>query len=260
MQVYFHLEFVGSPRSYKWLNTNSLGKVHQQLSTAYEHGIDRIWVINVADLKPMETPLTMIMAMAWNISSVTSSTIPNFLQSYSDREFASASPAIRHEIADLLLGYSNLMGLRRHEHVESTTYSILNYNEAENFLQSWNNLTNRAEAISKSLHSAAQPSFFELVLQPIKASYIFFALKIALGRNSQYATQRRNSANDQADLVLKLFDQDFDVQEEYHSLLHGKWDHMMSQSHYGFTSSWIPPDRDMVSPLKSSFVAAPLKF
>lgn len=42
------------PKNYKWLNTNSIAKVWEQLSTALDFGIDQLYIVNVGDLKPME--------------------------------------------------------------------------------------------------------------------------------------------------------------------------------------------------------------
>ncbi|KAL0577902.1 CCR4-NOT core subunit cdc39 [Marasmius crinis-equi] len=242
--VYYHLEFVGDPRSYKWMNTNSLAKAQYSLSTAKQRGADRIWVINVGDLKPMETPLSMIMTMAYNASAVTADNIPEFLRAFVSREFSSASSDDQGEIAELLMGHSRLNGLRRHEHVESTTYSLSNYREADTFIGQWESLLSRAESINDRMQEAWKPAFFQLVLQPIKASRIFFALKIAQAKNTQYAQLRRNSANDFASQALQLFDDDFDLQQEWDSMLGGKWLHIMRQTHYGFTSDWRPPYRD----------------
>ncbi|KAF9262187.1 hypothetical protein L218DRAFT_868331 [Marasmius fiardii PR-910] len=242
--VYYHLEYVGTPKSYKWMNTNSLGKAQFQLSTAQKRGADRIWVINVGDIKPMEIPLSMIMTMAYNVSAVTEQNIPDFLHAYASREFSSASEEDQKEIADLILGHSRLMGIRRHEHVESTTFSLLNYREGETFIAAWESLLRRAEDVNGRLQDAWKPAFFQLVLQPIKASTIYFSTKVAQGKNAQYATQRRNSANDWAAEALRLFDSDHDLEEEFDAMLNGKWALLMRQPRYGFTSDWRPPYRD----------------
>ncbi|KAF9055272.1 hypothetical protein BDZ89DRAFT_1087945 [Hymenopellis radicata] len=243
--VYYHLEVVGPPRSYKWINTNSLGKVQQQLAAAKDMGADRMWIINVADIKPMETPLSMIMAMAWNASLVAADTLPHYLELYAAREFPEEHAVA---VADLLLRHSRLVGLRRHEHVEPTTFSLLNYHEAEWVEGNWTALLNDATTLYNQVAEADKPAFFQLVLHPIKASQIFISGKCAVARNALYAEQRRNSANDQAQLALDLFDADFDLQGEYHSLLDGKWDQIMRQPHFGFTSgTFETPLRDMLT-------------
>ncbi|KAK7424168.1 hypothetical protein QQZ08_008774 [Neonectria magnoliae] len=59
----------------------------------------------------------------------------------------------------------------------------------------------------------------------------------------------RNEANEAAASALALFDQDFDLSEEYHRQLDGKWNHMMMQPHYGYEETWHAPSRDMIGGL-----------
>ena len=55
--IYYHFDYVGDPRSYKWINTNPIPKVWEQMNLAYRYGANRIWIVNVGDLKPMEFPM-----------------------------------------------------------------------------------------------------------------------------------------------------------------------------------------------------------
>ena len=56
-----------------------------------------------------------------------------------------------------------------------------------------------------------------------------------------YAGQGRASANDYAARVRELFQADADWSATYnHTLAHGKWDHMMDQTHIGYTG-WQEP-------------------
>ena len=52
--VYYHFDYVGGPRNYKWLNTNPLTKIWEQMHLAWQHDATRIWIVNVGDLKPMD--------------------------------------------------------------------------------------------------------------------------------------------------------------------------------------------------------------
>ena len=38
----------------------------EQLQLAYNGGIQKLWILNVGDLKPMEYPIQLFMDMAWN--------------------------------------------------------------------------------------------------------------------------------------------------------------------------------------------------
>ena len=64
--VYYHFDYVGGPRSYKWLNTIPIAKIWEQMNLAYRYGANRIWIVNVGDIKPMEFPIQFFMDYAWN--------------------------------------------------------------------------------------------------------------------------------------------------------------------------------------------------
>lgn len=50
--VYYHFDYVGDPRSYKWINTVQMAKTWEQMYLAYERQARTIWVVNVGDIKP----------------------------------------------------------------------------------------------------------------------------------------------------------------------------------------------------------------
>lgn len=244
--LYYHLEYVGTPRSYKWINSNSLGKTWHQLREAHRKGARQIWVFNVGDIKPLEVPLTFAMSLAWDIDSTPVDGIPRFLRSLADNSFG---PELSSDVAHVWHEYDRLASLRRHEHIEPTTFSLVHYNEAETIVRQWEDLLALAEDIHVRSAPSQKPATFQLVLHPIKASTIFVSLKVVIARNQLYARQRRNSANLAAQRALQLFEADFDLTEEYHTLLGGKWNHIMSQPHLGFEDTWHAPSRDMLSGL-----------
>jgi len=51
--MYYHFDYVGSPRNYKWINTIQLQKTWEQMHLSYERGIRNIWIVNVGDLKAL---------------------------------------------------------------------------------------------------------------------------------------------------------------------------------------------------------------
>ncbi|KAI1333532.1 hypothetical protein F5Y15DRAFT_342294 [Xylariaceae sp. FL0016] len=244
--IYYHFEYVGIPRSYKWINSNSLGKVWHQLQEAYRRHARQIWVFNVGDIKPIEIPMTFAFSLAWNIDSVQPDNFSRFFQVFAEREFGSD---LADEVAEVWHEYDRLASLRKHEQIEADTFSLLHYNEAEKVLERWKTTLERAQAIYDRVSEDQKAAAFELVLHPVKASYIYVALRIAQGKNKLYARQRRNTANPLAQKVLKLFDDDFTLQEEFHSLLHGKWNQMLRQTHFGYEDTWHAPSRDMISGL-----------
>lgn len=244
--LYYHFEYVGTPRSYKWINSISLGKTWHQLREAYHRNARQIWVFNVGDIKPLEVPLTFAMSMAWDVDSISANGVPQFMQTLSDRTFG---PELSSDVARAWHEYDRLASLRRHEHMEPTTFSLVRYNEAETVLSRWKSLLSLAESIHSRCPPDQKPAVFQLVLHPIKASTIFTSLQVTLGKNQLYARQRRTSTNLLARRALELFDADFDLSEEYHALLDGKWNHIVCQPHLGFGETWHAPSRDMISGL-----------
>ncbi|EUC34427.1 glycoside hydrolase family 115 protein [Bipolaris zeicola 26-R-13] len=239
-------DYVGEPRSYKWLNSNSLAKVWHQLDQAHRHGADQIWVFNVGDIKPLEAPLSFVMSLAWDMHAMTLGDLAAFFESFTSRTFGSELAV---QTAKLLLRYDRLVALRKHEHVEPETFSLINYSEADNILSSWRTLVDDTEALYTGLHTAARPSFFQLILHPIKASHTYMALQIYRAKNALYAKQRRNSANHFFNQSISLFKDDFQLSQEYHAMLNGKWNHIMRQPHLGYRETWHAPSRDMISGL-----------
>ncbi|KAF9872036.1 hypothetical protein CkaCkLH20_10373 [Colletotrichum karsti] len=244
--IYYHFEYVGTPRSYKWINSNSLGKTWHQLQEAHRRNAKQIWVFNVGDIKPMEVPLTFAMTLAWDIDSIKADNFAQFYQSMAEVNFGQD---LTKAVADVWQKYDRLAALRRHEHIEPTTFSLLHHNEAENVVGRWQSLLEAAETIHQHAPEEHKAAIFQTVLHPVKASYIFTKLQVTLGRNQLYARQRRNTANKLAREVLDLFDDDYTLTEEFHALLGGKWNHIMRQTHYGFGDTWHAPSRDMISGL-----------
>ncbi|KAE8337915.1 hypothetical protein BDV24DRAFT_166771 [Aspergillus arachidicola] len=150
--LYYHFEFVGHPRSYRWLNSNFLPKVWHQLDEAYEAGVDRIWVFNVGDIKPMEVPLSFAMMKAWDNEALQPSQLPEFFNEFVNSNFKLSDEEAR-ECSQLLFGYDQLMALGKHECIKAETFSLINYHEADEVLQRWTSLSEMA----KQVHDQVDP-------------------------------------------------------------------------------------------------------
>lgn len=251
--VYFHFEYFGSPRSYKWSNTNNLPKVLKELLHAYQRDANRIWIFNVGDIKPMELPLQFAMDVAWNASSFSFEKIPSYLQLYAKREFTADHA---NEIADLLMEYSNLIGMRRFELAHPGTFSVLNYHEAERVLGRWTKLADETKALYSQIPEDTKAAYYQLLYYPIMSGATYYAVNIGTAFNHQHAMERRNSANTWAQKVLDSFEFDYDLVEGYDALLGGKWANIMSQAKLDAVveqpRNWANPSRDMATNL--SFV------
>jgi hypothetical protein len=241
--VYYHFDYVGGPRNYKWLNTNPIAKVWEQMNLALQYNAKRIWIVNVGDLKPMEFPIEFFLDFARDPQRWPKEKVSEFTRLWAEREFGPARAA---DIADIVSKYTKYNGRRKPELLEPDTFSLRNYQEADTVLADWKAIADKAERIYRSLPENARDAFFELVLFPTKACYQVNELYITAGKNRLYAAQGRASANDLAAHTKALFQADAVLSDYYnHTLAHGKWDHMMDQTHIGYTNWQEPPANTM---------------
>ncbi len=237
--IYYHFDYVGDPRDYKWINSNPIAKVWEQMNLALNYGADRIWIVNVGDLKPMEFPIEYFLNLARRPNRWGKDHTQEFTQLWAEREFGSTYAS---EIAELMTRYTQYNGRRKPELLDTDTFSLENYREADRVEQDWIDLSSKADAIASKLPANVSDAFFELVLYPLKASAIVNQLYITAGRNRLYARQGRADANDLAEKARALFKADADLTYAYnHQLAQGKWNHMMDQTHLGYTFWNEPP-------------------
>ncbi len=241
--IYYHFDYVGGPRSYKWLNTYSITKVWEQMHLALAYGADRVWIVNVGDLKPMEFPIEFFLDYARTPQRWTQNDLHAFTVDWAKREFG---PEHAEEIARCMEDYTRLNSLRKPEMIEPTTFSMANYGEANRISGEWYDLIRRVDALDAVLPEDEKASFFELVKYPAEASGNLVLMYIAAGVNATEARLGRPETNGSKAEVERRFALDARLTDEYnHKLLGGKWDHMMDQTHIGYTFWNEPPANAM---------------
>ncbi|KAK1147750.1 ATP synthase mitochondrial F1 complex assembly factor 1 [Aspergillus melleus] len=244
--VYYHFDYVGDPRDYKWINTISLQKTWEQMHLAYKRDARQILIVNMGDLKGLELPLSHFMDLAYDTPRWSSpDSTSEWLTLWAAREFGSP---IATKTGDIMNRYGMYAARRKYELLSPQTFSLVNYNEADNVLLGWEKLVKDAQQVYDSLRPAARPAFFEMVLHPCMAGYVVTDIHITAGKNNLYAGQRRTSANALAQKALKLFKEDHELTQRYHNLLDGKWMHIMDQTHLGY-DYWQQPMRNTLPPL-----------
>jgi hypothetical protein len=245
--IYYHFDFVGGPRNYKWLNTSPISRVWEQMHLAYRHGVDRIWLVNVGDLKPMELPISFFLDFAWNPENIPAESIPDYHTNWAKQQFGER---FAKEIGDMLMLYTKFNGRRKPEMLAPNTYSLIHHREAETVVSEYNELAEKAKKIYGQIPDIQKDAYFQLVLFPILACANLNELHVSTGLNQLYADQGRVSANTVARRVEELFSNDTLLSNFYHdSISGGKWNHMMSQTHISYTY-WQQPEKDMLPELK----------
>src|SRR5687768_11942586 len=127
--IYYHFDYVGGPRNYKWINTNTISRTWEQMHLAYEYGVNRIWIVNVGDLKPMELPISFFLDYAWAPSKYTRDRSREYTLAWAKQQFGGR---YANEIAHLLATYTQYNSRRKPELLTPDTYSQVNYREADN--------------------------------------------------------------------------------------------------------------------------------
>jgi Glycosyl hydrolase family 115/Gylcosyl hydrolase family 115 C-terminal domain len=244
--VYYHFDYVGGPRSYKWLNTIPISKVWEQMQLAWRYGADRIWIVNVGDLKPLEFPIEFFLTYAWAPDQWPYERLSEFGKLWATREFGAAHSD---EIGELVAAYTKFNGRRKPESLAADTFSLVNYDEARRVIADWNTLVARAERVGASLPPASHDAYFQLVLWPIRASATVNEIYVTAGLNRMYAMQGRASTNTTAERVRKLFRADEALSYHFNEELGGgRWRHFADQTHLGYTI-WKDPSRNAMPPV-----------
>lgn len=238
--VYYHFDYVGGPRSYRWINTVSIAKIWEQMHLAYEFEANKIWIVNVGDLKPMEYPIEFFLNMAWNPEAWPKERIPEFSTLWATREFGAQYAK---DIAEIMTGYTRHNLNRKPELQDASVYSQINYQESNRVTQKIKSLAEKAEALYAKIPLEQRDAFYQLVLFPVKASANITEMYDAQAKNHLYAKQMRSVANEYAEKVKKLYEKDAALEVEYHALNNGKWNQMMSQPHIGYVY-WNNPAAD----------------
>ena len=241
--IYYHFDYVGGPRNYKWINTNPIARVWEQMHLAYQYGAKRIWIVNVGDIKPMEFSIEFFLDYAWNPERLGADRLPDYTRRWAAEQFGGDHAA---EIADIITRYLQFNSRRKPELLAPETYSLTNYSEAERVVGEYNALARRAERLAAEMPVRYRDAYYQLVLHPVTASANLNDLYVTVAKNRLYAQQGRAATNDLADRVRTLFERDAAISRYYNdTLASGKWSHMMDQTHIGYTY-WQEPPRNVM--------------
>lgn len=246
--IYYHFDYVGGPRNYKWLNTNQIERVWEQMHLAYVYGVDRIWLINVGDLKPMEFPIEFFLDYAWNPDAWPAERLPEYSRLWAETQFGTE---YSNEIASIIDTYTKYNSRRKPELLSSNTYSLFHYREFERIVDDYNHLFEKAEMISGKLAPEFFNAYYQLVLFPVKACANLNELYFTVAKNRHYAEQGRALTNELAQKAQDLFNVDSTLSYYYNNILaDGKWNHMMDQTHISYTY-WQQPPKDVLPRVKT---------
>ncbi|MDY7088395.1 MAG: glycosyl hydrolase 115 family protein [Actinomycetota bacterium] len=268
--MYYHFDYVGDGRNYKWADTINLTNTWEQLELAYRKGVDRLWVVNVGDLKNEELPTQFFLDYAWNPDAIPVDRLDEWTEQFAAQNFGDKlAPAV----AELLDRYGFLQSRRKPELLnrritldpatgevvyndQASPFNLTEYGEMDRVTEEWLDLARRATALRKRVPAAWQDAFYQLVYYQIKDTAIIYELRRAQFTNIAYAAQGRAATNRLADTAERLFAEDQAMSDYYNTeLAGGKWKNWQLQpkigygnvERYGPNAPWQQPELNNVA-------------
>ena len=228
--LYYHVDYVGAPRNTKWLNVTPAQNMVEQLSLAFDYGIDRMWILNVGDLKPMEYPIQLFMDMAWRGAAQLNDARPH-LEEFCRQQFGSEQAREAARLLNLCCKYN---GRCTAEMMDRNTYN-LQTGEWAQVCADYSQLETEALRQYVALKPEYRDAYQQIILFPIQAMANLHQMYYAQAMNHQLYEEGNPDANRWADKVEEAFRRDSLLCAAYnHDLANGKWNGMMTQKHIGY--------------------------
>ncbi len=226
--LYYHISYWGRPHDYLWLSTMSPALIYQQLSTAYQHEVRKMWIVNVGDIKPAEYQIELLMDMAWNIDQVQKIGVYQHMNQFLQREFGHR---LAKKIVPIMQEHYRLAHIRKPEFMGNTrteekdpAYKLVkdlpwSEQQIQKRLVQYKHIQDAATAIGESVPLDRRDAYFELVLYPVVAAAKMNEKHLygQLARHGKAEWQKSHAA----------YDKIVTLTAQYNALNNGKWKGMM---------------------------------
>lgn len=229
--VYYHISYWGRPHDYLWLGTFSPALLYQQMTTAYDSGIQKLWVLNVGDIKPAEYQIELFMDMAWDIHSVKKQGITKHLSHFLQREFGNQLgkrllPLMKEHYRLAYIRKPEFMGNTREEEYHTNDYRIIKdmpWSEKyiDTRLAAYQKLEDEVETCFNKVIPERQDAYFQLVKYPLQASAemnkkILYAQKARHGLESW---SKSDAAFDSIASLTRIYNIGFHNNSKWHRMM-----------------------------------------
>lgn len=211
--VYYHVSYWGRPRDYLWLCTTPPALIAEEMTKAFDYGADKVWILNVGDLKPAELDIEFFLKLAWNPHLWDGRNTYDLLEQQLTRDFGKKSAP---ELTSIMAEYYRLNFQRKPEHMGFPANNLFSADEAAQRLEAWQKLSARVDAVEKKLPPEAHGAFFELVEYPVKAA--------ARENEKILAPEKAQFAQDEIQRLTDAYN---------NQIAGGKWHLMMSDNPRG---------------------------
>ncbi len=245
--LYYHVDYVGAPRNSKTLNVTPTQNMVEQLSLAYNNGIDKLWILNVGDLKPMEYQIQVFMDMAYYGNGIKGFT-PSEANPAADNPIIDVMPHTTTfctslfgekegaEAARILDAVCKLNGRCTPEMLDARTYN-LEAGEWQIVVDEYKTLEVEALRQYANLPAECRDAYFQLILFPVQLMANLHQMYHAQAMNNALNKRGDAAMNEWADKCEMYFKRDAELMRQYNEdVANGKWNGMMTQKHIGYKS------------------------
>ncbi|MBI2513905.1 MAG: glycosyl hydrolase 115 family protein [Opitutae bacterium] len=217
--VYYHISYLGRPLAYLWLCTTPPALIWEEMTKSYAHGADRVWIVNVGDMKPAEIGTEFFLRLAWDVKQWGPDAQPKFLHEFAAREFG-AEHAERS--ASILDRYYTLNFARKPEHLQwwlpgqAPRPSDWMDSDLDARRSAFDDLRSDADGLVERIPVTKRDAFFELVAYPVRGAALANRRYI-LGEQGLHL-DAAHAADAELRELTRRFNED---------IAHGKWRGLM---------------------------------
>ena len=227
--LYYHVDYVGAPRNTKWINVTPIQNMWEQLQLAYNGGIQKLWILNVGDLKPMEYPIQLFMDMAWNPTKYNVDNLLDHPKAFCAESFGEDQAEEAAQILNLVSKYN---GRITSEMLDARTYTT---DEFAQVVGEYQALETRALRQFITLKPECRDAYRQIILFPVQAMGNIYEMYYAQAMNHKLAALGDPEANCWAERCRQAFKRDSLLNLQYNKeIAGGKWDGMMIQKHISY--------------------------
>ncbi|MBP0955334.1 MAG: glycosyl hydrolase 115 family protein [Oscillospiraceae bacterium] len=235
--MYYHFDYHGDPVSYEWIDSTCLPVVREQMSAAFEHGVDTLWIVNVGDLALNEVPLSYFLDLAYDFDrwGIYGEDTDVYLKEWFGRQFGGhLSPAHTDALARMYARYGQLMFTRRPEHMDENVYRPQKGGLAEDILAETFEIEKICDDIEEHIPDTIRGAYTELVSYKVRAGMNHVRMWIYAAYDRFYAAMGAVAANRFAEMVAQALSRDRELVRILHTAGNGRFDGLGLAPHAGF--------------------------
>lgn len=229
--VYYHASYWGRPHDYLWIGTTDPTLMRFEMQKSYELGANKVWVVNVGDIKPLEYPTQLFLDMAYNMKPfLKNESVFKHLENWTLTNLGNK------EVASILMKNYDLSFVRKPEFMgwskveptiqtKPTSFSPAEIAQRMGDFQQLEKQVNDNEPRDKTYES----SYFQLVKYPVLAASKMNQKFLNLDLFYTNPVNERTEQDPNFQGALSAYQAIQDLTQTYNQQVSGgKWNHIMS--------------------------------